>query len=145
MIAYWKFAVGAMAGFLLAWTLQNWNIESLKRSHAQKLAAQVIFDIKQCSEAKTVTKDDNEHYQKLLADRDADIARLSKRPTRCLYISRPADSTQSGQLQQSEGSGLPDSVLYKFASFCETDRAGLETLQRHNEKVQCKLKTGENK
>lgn len=134
LLKYWQIFAGAGAMFILGMILHTASIQRLEREHTEKLAAQVQFDINQCEEAKEVTKESNEYYQNTIAQRDHDIAELRKRPAKCVYV-RSANDPKSGSIQSGSGDGLPSEVLYKFAGYCEADRAGLDTLQRYNEKV----------
>jgi len=140
LLSNWKVISAAALAFAMAYMLHSIDINRIEAKHKQALAAQVIFDITQCSNSKQPTKEGNENYQKLIADRDATIASLSKRPARCLYVNRAANDPKSGSIQPGEGNGLPSEVLYRFSGFCEADRAGLDTLQQYNEKVRCKVR-----
>lgn len=133
-------AGAAIITSMIAYGAHSLDVNRIEAKAAKELKDQVTFDINKCESSTKSTRDDNEHYQKAIASRDALITELSKRPAKCLYISRATNNTKSGSVQSGQGNGLPDSVLHRFSGFCEADRAGLETLQQHNDKVRCELK-----
>lgn len=140
LLAQWKVVLGALGAFLIALGLHNLDVNRIQAKASKTLAAQMQFDIKLCEDSKQPTKEGNEHYESIIAKRDARIVELSKRPARCVYVSRPADNTKGATGEHGNGNGLPDSVLYKYAGFCEAYRGGVETMQQFNDKVRCKLK-----
>ncbi len=140
ILLLWKFAVGAIAGFALAWLIQLQVIHGIEARDKEALVAQTKFDISQCAESQKPTEEGNDQYQKIIAARDARIAELSKRPARCIYVSKSADSAKAPEGKHGNGNGLPDSVLLKYAGFCEAYRGSTETLYDFNGKVRCKLK-----
>ncbi len=144
LLKYWQFAVGAIIALVLVlpplYGLHALNVRHIKAESKKALDAQVAFDITKCEDSQKPTGEGNEQYQKIIAARDARIVELSKRPARCVYVSKPADSTQAPSGERGNGNGLPYSVLLKFAGFCEAYRGSAETLYDFNQKVRCKLK-----
>lgn len=140
MIINWQVYPVAILTLILAWLAHNWDVGRLEAKQAAAMASQIQFDITQCQDSKTPTKDSNEHYQDIIAARDARIAELLKRPAKCLYVSRSANNTKGSDGKYGNGNGLPDSILYKYAGFCEAYRGSSETLQQHLDKVRCQLK-----
>ncbi len=124
----------------LGYGLHNWDVDRIEAKSAKELEAQKQADISNCDKAQKPTKESNENYQKLLADRDADIARLSKRPAKCVYVNHSTNNISASPVQSGQGNGLPSDVLYKFSGFCETDRAGLAIMQGYFSQVRCAIK-----
>ncbi len=131
---------GAISASILALMLHSIDVSDLEKKWKAEKDSQMQFDTKLCQDSKQPTKEGNEHYENIIAARDARIVELSKRPARCLYVSRPADNTKGTAGEHGNGNGLPDSILHKYSGFCEAYRGGQETLQQFNDKVRCKLK-----
>lgn len=140
LITYWKVLVGAALAFVVAGLLHSIDINRIEARDAKTLAAQTQFDIQQCNNSQKPTEEGNQQYEKIIAARDARITELSKRPARCIYVSKPADSAKTASGKHGDRNGLPDSILYKYAGFCEAYRGSAETLYDFNDKVRCKLK-----
>lgn len=96
----------------------------------------ILANFKQAQE---ITQTVSQDYENQIAIRDADIARLSSRPAKCLPISTTKAASGSnaanGADQPDKSNGIPDTALYRYAGECETDRIKVNALQSFIDKT----------
>lgn len=132
MIFAWPQIIAAsVLTVLICYGLHSLDIDRVQSKAASTLASQMQFDIKQCESQKQITSKSETDYETAIAQRDADIKRLRNQPTKLVYITKPASSSNAANQpnQPSSANAIDSGRLYDFSGECEADRIKVNILQ----------------
>lgn len=142
-VKFYLILAGVLAIIGVLWQVNNWRVDAGKvpglEAQLKTAGTELENQKKSCEAAKTTTQEVTKNYENLLAQRDADIAELRKRPATCvpIYISRSASGGDAAHQPNlaGEGNGVSSSFLIDFAGSCETDRIKVITLQDYINRI----------
>jgi hypothetical protein len=115
ILTYWKFGVGGFIGFLLAWGIQSFIIDGIEAKHKEALAAQVIFDITQCSNSKQPAKEANNESEKNNTDLLNQCLSKLHKPAKCVHVSRTPGSAETAA---NADTGLTSAAIEEHNILC---------------------------
>ncbi len=124
---WWLTALGgAICASILALMAHNLDVNRIEAKNKETLAAQIKFDIIQCSDSKQPAKEaNNDSETKTKQLLNSCIERLRKPAAKCLPISRAASSTPA--TNRPEASGVTDTAIEASNLESQKDRNDLNS------------------